>query len=337
MKPIAEYEGVDAAAFRDIRGRDAPAVMRGVVRDWPAVRRAKEAPDAIVAYLAALDNGTPVAALRLPPSARGRIFYNPNLDGFNYASEKATVSTVLQAIARYASRGNPASIAILSASIAECLPGFLAENRNRLLDPSVAPRIWIGNHVITPAHFDESSNVACVVAGRRRFTLFPPRAIGDLYIGPIGYAPTGTPISLVDFERPDEKRFPRFRDALAIAESAELEPGDALYIPPLWWHHVESLAKHNVLVNYWWKERSDAAGKADSALDGLLLAILALRDLPPQQRRNWAAIFEHYVFGADAATAAHIPAHRRGVLGEISPELAGQVRAFVAAKLRGEL
>jgi hypothetical protein len=334
MKPIAEFEGVEAAAFRDIRGRDAPAVLRGVVGDWPAVKRAKEAPDAILGYLRALDNGAKVAALRMPPSARGRIFYKPNLDGFNYASENVTVSSVLDCMARYAPRGNSASIAVLSASIAECLPGFLAENRNPLLDPSIAPRIWIGNHVITPAHFDESSNVACVVAGRRRFTLFPPRAIGDLYIGPIGYAPTGTPISLVEFANPDEKRFPRFRDALAVAESADLEPGDAIYIPPLWWHHVESLAKHNVLVNYWWKDLPVTAGRADSALDGLLLAILALRELPPQQRRNWAAIFEHYVFGADDATASHIPAHRRGVLGDISPELAAQVRAFVAGKLR---
>jgi hypothetical protein len=335
MKPIAEYEGVDAVAFREIRGRDAPAVMRGVVREWPAVKRALEAPDAIAGYLRALDNGTKVAALRMPPSARGRIFYKPNLDGFNYATESASVSSVLERMAQYAPRGNPASIAVLSASIAECLPGFVEENRNPLLDPSIAPRIWIGNHVITPAHFDESSNVACVVAGRRRFTLFPPRAIGDLYIGPIGYAPTGTPISLVDFANPDEKRFPRFRDALAVAQSAELEPGDALYIPPLWWHHVESLAKHNVLVNYWWKDHAAGAG-ADSALDGLLLAILALRHLPPQQRRNWATIFEHYVFGADEATAGHIPAHRRGVLGDISPEYASQVRAFVAAKLREE-
>jgi hypothetical protein len=334
MKPIAEYEGVDAAAFRDIRGRDAPGVLRGVVRDWPAVRRAKESPDAILGYLRALDSGRPVTALRTPPSARGRIFYNANLDGFNYAQESVTVSAVLERMAKYAPLGNSPSIAVQSAPIAECLPGFFAENRNPLLDPSIAPRIWIGNHVITPAHFDESSNVACVVAGRRRFTLFPPRAIGDLYIGPIGYAPTGTPISLVDFAQPDEKRFPRFRDALAVAESAELEPGDAIYIPPLWWHHVESLAKHNVLVNYWWKERPGAAGRADSALDSLLLAILTLRHLPPDQRRNWAAIFEHYVFGADDATASHVPVHRQGVLGEISPELASQVRAFLAAKLR---
>jgi hypothetical protein len=335
MTPIAEYEGVEATGFRDdISRRDAPAVMRGLVREWPAVQHAAQAADAIGEYLRPLDSGAKVTALRMPPSARGRIFYNANLDGFNYTSDPTTVTSVLERMAKYAALASPASIAVQSALISECLPGFIAANRNPVLDASVAPRIWIGNHVVTPAHFDESNNIACVVAGRRRFTLFPPDAIGDLYIGPIGYAPTGTPISLVDFARPDEERFPRFKDALAVAQAAELEPGDAIYIPALWWHHVESLAKHNVLVNYWWKGWAGAGARADSALDSLLLAILNLRHLPAPERRKWSAIFEHYVFGASETTASHIPAHRRGVLGEISPELAKQVREFLVGKLR---
>jgi hypothetical protein len=138
----------------------------------------------------------------------------------------------------------------------------------------------------------------------------------------------------VDFAQPDLARFPRFADALAVGQRADLEPGDAVYIPPLWWHHVESLAKYNVLVNYWWKGAAGPSGRDDSALDALLYAILNLRHLPAEQRRDWAAIFAHYVFNADAATSAHIPEGRRGVVGEISPEFAKQVRAFLAGKLR---
>jgi cupin-like protein len=336
VTPIAEYEGVTAARFRDeISQRYEPAVMRGLVRGWPAVQRALAAPDGICGYLEELDSGKPVAGLRTPPSARGRIFYNDNLDGFNYTADQMTVSSVVERMRKYAKLASPASVAILSALVSDCLPGFLAANANPVLDPSIAPRIWIGSHVVTPAHFDESNNVACVVAGRRRFTLFPPQAIADLYIGPIGYAPTGTPISLVDFAEPDLQRFPRFGDALAVAQGAELEPGDAIFIPTLWWHHVESLAKFNVLVNYWWKGWVGATARNDSALDCLLLAILNLRHLPPEQRRNWSVIFDHYVFGADESTASHIPAHKRGVLGEISPELAKQVRAFLISKLQG--
>ena len=334
VETIAAFEGIDRARFREeVVPRHAPAVLRGVVAEWPAVRAGCRAPGEIAAYLRALDNGASVAAMRLPPSADGRIFYNPGLEGFNYTRDDTTLGAVLERMERYAAHARPASIVVQSAPLASCLPRFAQENPNPLLDDAVAGRIWIGNRIITPAHFDESSNIACVVAGHRRFTLFPPEAIGDLYIGPIGYAPTGTPVSLVEFDRPEPQRFPRFERAMAVAQQADLEPGDAIYIPPLWWHHVRSLDAFNVLVNYWWKEREAARG-TDSALNALLMALLDLRTLPAEQRRAWAAIFRHYVFEADGETAAHIPEAKRGVLGEISPELARQVRAFLAAKLR---
>jgi Cupin-like domain len=164
--------------------------------------------------------------------------------------------------------------------------------------------------------------------------LFPPEQIGNLYIGPIGHAPTGTPISLVSFRDPDFERFPRFKDALAAARVAELEPGDALFIPTLWWHHVESLEKHNVLVNYWWKGAPGSGTTSSTALNCLLLALLDLKHLPPEQRQAWRVIFDHYVFDARPGDADFIPERVRGVLGDISPQLAQQVRAFLAAQLQ---
>jgi hypothetical protein len=331
---IEEFERIDRDRFRaEVASRHAPAVMRGVVTQWPAVQAARAARGGIAAYLRPLDNGTRQMALRMPPSAGGRIFYNPDLDGFNYTKEERTLGELLERLARYASHERPPAIVVQSALLSACAPRFAADNPNPLLDASIAGRIWIGNRVITPAHFDESSNIACVVAGRRRFTLFPPEAIGDLYIGPIGYAPTGTPISLVDFDRPDARRFPRFARAMQAAQIADLEAGDAIYIPPLWWHHVRSLDAVNVLVNYWWKDRASTAG-TDSALNALMLALLDLRTLPAEQRRAWGEIFRHYVFEAGPDTAAHIPEAKRGVLGEMSPDFARQVRAFLAGKLR---
>jgi hypothetical protein len=333
MEPIAEFEAVDATRFRaEIVPRAAPAVLRAIAREWPAVRASRESPDGICKYLRAMDRGATVAAMRMPPSVQGRIFYNAGLEGFNYTRDETTLEAVLERLERYASMARPASIVVQSAPLAQCVPGFADANANPLLDPSVEGRLWLGNRAITPAHFDESSNIAFVVAGHRRFTLFPPEAIGDLYIGPIGYAPTGTPVSLVDFDAPDAVRFPRFERALAVALVADLEPGDAIYIPPLWWHHVRSLDSFNALVNFWWKDRSGPRG-TDTALNALLLALLDLRSLPAEQRSAWRAIFDHYVFAAEAGDAGHIPRDKRGVLGEISPELARQVRAFLRAKL----
>ena len=157
-------------------------------------------------------------------------------------------------------------MAVQSAPLAECLPGFAAANPLQLAHPSAAPRIWLGNALTTPTHLDEWFNIGCVVLGRRRFTLFPPGEIGNLYVGPLDYAPTGAPMSLVQLHAPDFDRFPLIREALANARRAELGPGDALFIPPLWWHNVESLDPLNmhlfgrVAIGYMPPEENPALG-----------------------------------------------------------------------------
>jgi len=332
---MVEIERADRASFAgEVLAAYRPVVMRGLVAGWPAVRHGRESAPALAKYLGAFDSGREVDAIRLPPSARGRIFYNADMSGFNFTREKLTIAAALDRAMKNARFENGAALAVQSAPIPECLPGFAAENAMPLLDASIAPRIWLGNGVVTPAHFDESSNIACVVAGRRRFTLFPPEEVRNLYIWPLGNAPTGTPISLVSFREPDYERFPRFREALAAAHVADLGPGDAIYIPPLWWHHVESLERVNMLVNYWWKGSAEKPVQRGSALDSLLLAILNLRELPEEERRAWTAIFDYYVFGDPGAAADHIPEAQRGVLGRMSPEYVKSVREFLVAQLK---
>jgi ribosomal protein L16 Arg81 hydroxylase len=60
-------------------------------------------------------------------------------------------------------------------------------------------------------------------------------------------------VSVVDFHNPDFEKFPRFKTTLEHAFIAEMEPGDALMLPTMWWHHVEGLSSFNMLVNYWWR------------------------------------------------------------------------------------
>jgi hypothetical protein len=126
----------------------------------------------------------------------------------------------------------------------------------------------------------------------------------NLYIGPLDFNPAGQAISLVDFVAPDYERFPRFREALRHAQVAELGPGDAIFIPSMWWHHVEALTPFNVLVNYWWRQSPDYM---DTPTNALMLALLTMRELPAEQRRAWQEIFRHYIFEADDQTAAHMP------------------------------
>jgi hypothetical protein len=113
---------------------------------------------------------------------------------------------------------------------------------------------------------------------------------------------------------------------------AELGPGDALYIPPLWWHHVVSLDMCNVLVNYWW----DASPIHNAGLHCLTHALISLRQLPAPQRAAWAALFQYYIFGDKEKSTAHIPAARRGVLGALDAESIRARRVELADRLRSQ-
>jgi hypothetical protein len=141
-------------------------------------------------------------------------------------------------------------------------------------------------------------------------------------------------MSLVRLDQPDFERFPKFRAALAAAQTAVLGPGDAIYIPPLWWHHVESLDPFNLLVNYWWHALGGAAVGAVSGFDALLVSILNLRTLPAPARAAWRALFEHYVFGDQAEVTGHIPPHRHGLLGSLAPAEAERLREQIAQRLK---
>ena len=105
-------------------------------------------------------------------------------------------------------------------------------------------------------------------------------------------------------------------------------PGDAVYIPPLWWHHVASQRPLNLLINFWWR-----APQAASGLDALLHTLMALRDLPEAERAAWRTLFEHWVFGATPERFAHLPPGLRGLHDGAGPEQAAAVRALLRNKL----
>ncbi len=336
LPALREWKAVDRSRFEaEVIASEEPGVIRGLVSHWPAVVRGRESPMAIAQYLADFDNATPVTALMTRPEEDGRIFYDASMAGFNFLRNELPVTQVLEQVLRYARFERAPAVAVQSALIPACLPGFAEDNVMPLLDADVAPRLWFGTAITTPAHFDESHNVACCVAGRRRFTLFPTAQVENLYVGPIDHAPAGTPLSLVDFAHPDFQRFPRARDALAHARTAVLEPGDAIYIPPLWWHHVQSLERVNMLVNYWWVRAAPGHATPPFALPSLLHAVAALRGLPPAQRRAWREVFEHYVFDTERDVAGHIPEERRSLLGTMTPEQHAHARAALL-KLLGK-
>ncbi len=304
-----------------------PVVLRGLVADWPAVVAGREGPGPMLDYLEGLARQTDVLAFRGSEDMGGRFFYNDDMSGFNFDRITCSLERLLSELRS----GEESHLYLGSTSVEQCFPGFRAQNDLDLGDAIPLVSIWMGGRSRISAHFDAPENIACVVSGKRRFTLFPPEQLDNLYVGPLDLTPAGQAISLVDFAAPDFERFPRFREALDAAVVADLEPGDALYLPSMWWHHVEGLKSLNVLINYWWTPGVQGRG---NPLNALVHALMTIRGLPEPQREAWRGLFEHYVF-SDDADLSHIPENRRGVLGEINADMARQLRAMLRSKLGG--
>jgi hypothetical protein len=324
MRPIAEYAAVGSTEFLEkIRPLGQPAVLRGLAADWPAVVAGRRSDEDLIAYLRRFHVERPVAAIVGGPEIGGRFFYTEDYRALNFQRAMTPLDSFLDRLLRDRQTPNPYAIAVQSEEVPALLPGFEKENATDLVDPKVVPRAWIGNRIRVAPHYDLMENIGVVVAGRRQFIVFPPEQLSNLYVGPFELTPAGTPVSLVDTHGPDFERFPRFREALAHAQVAELEPGDAIYIPFHWWHGVDSLEPVNLFINYWWNEGRADAG---SPYDALLHALYAIKTLPPDQRAVWRTVFDHYVFEADGDPVGHLPEAARGMLGEPTPDLLGRMR-----------
>jgi hypothetical protein len=300
-----------------------PAVVKGAVDHWPALAAAQQG--TLDAYLLARDGGAPVPMMEAPPSSCGRFGYTADLREFSFTKRYRPLGETLDRIARAGDDPANGTIAIQMLPLDRQLADFVRDNPMPLVPAAAAPKLWLGGRVRTQIHNDRDHNLACVIAGRRRFVLFPPEQVGNLYVGPIDNPPA---LSLVDPEAPDLSRFPRFAEALGAAQVAHLGPGDALLVPRYWWHHVTSLDRYNAMVNYWWGDQS--AGLGDPH-DAFLTALLAFKDLPPSERAYWHAMLGLHVFGNDGAD--HLPASVRGVLGLLTPAVRAGLRQRLKAAM----
>lgn len=307
-------------------------MLRGFCRGWPVVQTALRSVDDLFSYLAGMDSGITGDAFIGTRAMAGRYSYAEGLNGFNFEREPLCISKVLDRLKSRAGHADAEPIYLGSLPTDVHLPEFESQNRAEVLPQTVHPRIWIGNASLVSCHFDAQDNLACSVAGRRRFTLYPPQAISQLYVGPIDYTMAGQPISFAVGSNPGDSRYPDFEDLRDTAWMIDLEPGDALYLPKLWWHQVEALAPVNVLVNYWWD--AFRAGP-DAPYTTMMLAMIAIAERPEVERAAWRAFFDHYVFRPKGHPLRHLPAEKHGMLGPLAQGNYGRIRAIVMRLLRG--
>lgn len=112
-----------------------------------------------------------------------------------------------------------------------------------------AINLWIGpENGVSVLHYDRSNNFLIQLAGYKKVVLYDPQQYHRLY--PFKWSSAAHHISRIpDMEQPDLTLYPRFK--LASPVEVLLKPGEALYIPPYWWHQVYSL-EPTISVNIWW-------------------------------------------------------------------------------------
>ncbi len=331
-----ELSGIapDRIPFDELADMQRPVILKGVARDWPLVHRGLESPESAIAYLLSFYQGRQVVGYVGAPEIKGRFHYNADVTAMNFTAGRVLLGDFLARLAVHLDDSEAPSFYIGSTDVDGYLPGLRAEN-DLILAPPVTDgepplvSIWIGNRTIASAHYDMSNNIACCMVGHRRFTLFPPEQVANLYPGPLEPTPGGQVVSMVDFTAPDLERYPRFREALAAGEVAELEPGDVLVYPALWWHHVEALDAFNVMINYWWNA---VPAFMDTPTNTLLHALLSLRDRPEAEKRAWRAMFDYYIFGPADRAAEHLPEAARGNLAPLDEIRARRLRAVLLNK-----
>jgi hypothetical protein len=329
-------EGVppDAVPYAELLAGEEPVILKGLVRDWPLCRAASDRSAAD--YLKTHYDGRPVLAFIGRPESGGRFGYTEDATKLDFEADRnGKLDEYLDRILGHVGETDAPSIYIGSTDVDLFLPGLRADNDlvlndEMFRDNRVMVGAWIGNRTTALAHYDMSNNIACCLVGRRRFTLFPPEQIANLYPGPLEPTPGGQVLTMADIHNPNFDRFPRLREALNAAEVAELEPGDALFYPAMWWHQVDALEDFNVMINYWW---NTSPSFIDTPQNTLLHAMLSLRDRPEQEKRAWRAVFDYYIFGPAERPAAHLPEAARGNLGPMDEMKARRLRAMLLRRL----
>jgi hypothetical protein len=329
---VPELDAPHRASFQaEISRSSGPLVLRGVVAHWPLVQRGAQSPEAVVNYLSQFVSAELVDTVIAPATARGRLLYANDFTDLNHRHSTEKLTHVLKALLRQMDEAEPLGVSMQSLLAKEHFAGFERENGTDLVPQGTDARLWIGNAVTVAPHFDAADNLACVGAGRRRFILFPTDEVENLYVGPFHITPAGVPVSIVPLDDPDLSRWPRYKKAMAAALVADLAPGDAIYIPYLWWHGVQSLDSVNVLVNYWWHADAVAAEHPNGAL--LRACYAVFQSMPPEHRAAWRSLYDYFVFATAGGPLEHLPPTARSRT-EISPQAARELKSAIAAFLK---
>lgn len=297
--------------FAELAAGNQPFILQGCIDHWPLYRtlRQLESPVDQVEYLADLLPKKKVGFTWVPAEQRGILGFDQNLrPNFSLATKSAPFSDFARQCTNSLWNPDAGTLYLQSMPIPELTRKLGGLDLFEGLLPVMAPRFWIGTggqKVVL--HNDPFRNAIAVFAGTKRVTLFPPAELPNLYIAPLDRRVAGVLSSIVTVTDPDLQKFPKFEQALESAQVAVLEAGEILFLPALWWHHVEGFGL-NVGINCWFRHERPVE-KLYVPCEGLMTD---LKDVPLDARQSLHATFVAAIDG----TLAELPAdadrlHRR--------------------------
>ncbi|XP_052873308.1 bifunctional peptidase and arginyl-hydroxylase JMJD5 [Anopheles cruzii] len=214
-----------------------PALLRKVIDDWPAVRRWHD-----LNYLLS------VAGERTVPVEIGSQYSNEDwsqrlmkFGEFLQQTLSNDLDESTDPVAYLAQHDLFDQIPALRRDIV--VPDYVGRT-------DTAPRIkaWLGPRgTVSPLHTDPCHNLLCQVFGSKLIILARPEDTESLY--PHDHFILNN-TSRVDARHLDYERFPLLKQVRFYRLT--LRRGEALYIPPKWWHYVESLSP-SFSVSFWFE------------------------------------------------------------------------------------
>ncbi|UVO55320.1 cupin-like domain-containing protein [Sphingomonas sp. SUN039] len=224
---LCHYREIDRQTFLDRHyATNRPALLKGVVAHWPAVPR--WSPD----YLRRTIGDRPV-------EFQGDRRDDPRFELDKDAHRRTAPFTAYLDMVEAEEAGNNAYITAYNSgpnaeALAPLMPdiGTLEAFLNPA-DPGSKGMLWIGPAgTFTPLHHDLTNNLLIQITGRKRVVLVSPEDTPKLYNEHHVFSRVGDLEGNLD-------AFPYTAAVTPLV--ADLEPGDALFIPIGWWHQVRAL------------------------------------------------------------------------------------------------
>lgn len=334
---VLTLEGIDPQSipFDELFSLNQPVILKGLVKDWPLVKAGQQSPANVMEQLEQHDSGRATLVYKGPPEIKARFGYDETCTGFNFTSERTTLPDVFTTIRSQLGQEVHDYLYINSLRFDEGFPSLSQTHQLGFAHPEFThnqpvAKIWLGTESVAAAHFDQPKNIACCVLGKRRFTLFPPEQVANLYPGPMTPTPGGQVVTMADLGKPNFARFPRLKNALEHAYIADLQPGDGLYYPNMWWHEVQAFERFNAMVNFWWMTAPPYLG---NPMDVLMHAMMSVRDRPAAEKQAWRALFDYYIFDDSEQVRGHLPPQSHGAFATMDDNLSRRLRSMIRNNL----